>query len=277
MEQTDGLNCLARLNALPCLPYDFASSVPTDSLIQVTRTLTEVSPIETLSNLTKQVKESLQETSEFWEVPGESSRLLSFVDIKGEFNLSPRHLLQTDIQMCLLPDEADVLKANSLFRRLVTLHIRLSLMADVYSAVGYTHNRGASGLLQNLSSSGTIDILQRLGSLHRKCIWENIVLRNGLTSMGVHVNPSGSATPADAQLLAQPPMENGDISSLEIDQILSPSSIPKDASQKSDTPLQSNATALRHVASRIPNALGPFFQGFFFCVFPKTFRLLTLN
>lgn len=83
VEQTDGLKCIIRLTALPCLPYDFANSVHSDSLVQVIRTMTEVAPSETLKCLTSQVNESLAETTEFWEDFSTASHLLSIVEIKG--------------------------------------------------------------------------------------------------------------------------------------------------------------------------------------------------
>ena len=80
----DGLTLLGRLTRLPCLPYDFANSVASDSMIQVMRTMTEVVPDETLLHLSKLVKQSLDDTRSFWENVEESSKLLPLVDTNGQ-------------------------------------------------------------------------------------------------------------------------------------------------------------------------------------------------
>jgi len=82
----DGLTLLGRLTRLPCLPYDFANSVASDSMIQVMRTMTEVVPEETLLHLAKLVKQSLDDTQSFWENVQESSRLLPLVDTNGQYD-----------------------------------------------------------------------------------------------------------------------------------------------------------------------------------------------
>lgn len=80
----DGLTRLGRLTGLPCLPYDFANSVASDSMVQVMRTMTEVTTSETLLHLSKLVKESLDDTKNFWGTLQEQSHLLPLVDVTGE-------------------------------------------------------------------------------------------------------------------------------------------------------------------------------------------------
>ena len=79
--------CFARLLALPCLPYDYANSIHSDSIVQVVRTMAEIAPTETLGHLSKQVKESLNETERFWSVAEDTSRFLPHVEITGMFIL----------------------------------------------------------------------------------------------------------------------------------------------------------------------------------------------
>ena len=49
INDADGLERLAKLTCLPCLPYDFANSVASDSLVQVMRTMADAATTETLS------------------------------------------------------------------------------------------------------------------------------------------------------------------------------------------------------------------------------------
>ena len=53
---SDGLDRLAKLTTLPCLPYDFANSVASDSLVQVVRTMAEAATNETLAFLVPAVE-----------------------------------------------------------------------------------------------------------------------------------------------------------------------------------------------------------------------------
>ena len=86
---SDGLDRLAKLTTLPCLPYDFANSVASDSLVQVVRTMAEAATNETLAFLVRLVQESLAEIKEFWESLEEQPKLLSLVEFSGMSRLSP--------------------------------------------------------------------------------------------------------------------------------------------------------------------------------------------
>jgi E3 ubiquitin-protein ligase HUWE1 len=81
----DGLESIGRFTALPCLPYDFANSVASDSLVQVMRTMMDSSNSQTLLYLSKLVKSSLLETRHFWGSFDEPSQLLPLIDVDGKF------------------------------------------------------------------------------------------------------------------------------------------------------------------------------------------------
>ena len=85
MATKDGLDNLGRLTALPCLPYDYANSIASDSMVQIMRTMTEASTSETLLHLAKLVRESLALTQNFWVKLEDSSKVLQFVDLSGSY------------------------------------------------------------------------------------------------------------------------------------------------------------------------------------------------
>ncbi|OBZ67028.1 E3 ubiquitin-protein ligase ptr1 [Grifola frondosa] len=244
----DALDRLGKLTSLPCLPYDFVNSVASDSLVQVIRSMAEASTGETLTFLLKLVNESLAECKDFWESMDEHSKLLPMVDVtEGE-------------------PEAE---ANSRFRKLITLHIRTSLLSDIYATAGYSHGRATIMLLQSLVSRSTPTILADLGALHRSCVWENIVLKAGLSSQGVGAPPGptdldslemledSSPTPMVPQQDSESPSA-GATNGVQAD-----STAPTPARKepvKEDHPRERNARALKHLASQIPTSLAPFFQ-----------------
>jgi hypothetical protein len=85
MTTTDGLERLGRLTALHCIPYDYANSLASDSLVQVMRTMSDVASGETLAYLQKLVKASLEETKEFWGSMEDQSKLLPLLEITGMY------------------------------------------------------------------------------------------------------------------------------------------------------------------------------------------------
>ena len=79
----------------------------------------------------------------------------------------------------------------------MTLHIRITLLSDVFATAGYAHGRGAIGLLQTFMNSTSPLVVADLGSLHRASIWENIALNAGLTLRGINLQTSPSSSPLE--------------------------------------------------------------------------------
>ncbi|OCH84897.1 hypothetical protein OBBRIDRAFT_891524 [Obba rivulosa] len=249
----DALNLFGRLTALPCLPYDFANSVASDSMVQVIRTMAESATNETLDFLVNMVHEILASTQGFWENMQEQSKLLPLVHIDDE-------------------SSAD---ANKRFRDLVTLHTRLSLLSDIYATAGYSHHRATVALLQSLLTRPSFAIIPELGALHRACVWENIVLKSGLASQGIDSRTSSTgeaalesptpstATPADTPVVgsqaASEPAADGVANGVQV-QSSAATTTPVGDLAKADGPQEWNARALKHIASQIPSCLAPFFQ-----------------
>jgi E3 ubiquitin-protein ligase HUWE1 len=83
VDSTDGLDRLGHLYTLPCLPLGYGSSLAADSMVQLLRSMTEVSATKTLESLTKQVQLSLEETKAFWQEPSDKSRLAQLMERAG--------------------------------------------------------------------------------------------------------------------------------------------------------------------------------------------------
>ena len=77
----EALDRFGKLTALPCLPYDFTNSLPSDSFVQVIRTMAEGATNETVAFLISIVREALEDTKEFWETLQEDSQFLALVNI----------------------------------------------------------------------------------------------------------------------------------------------------------------------------------------------------
>jgi E3 ubiquitin-protein ligase HUWE1 len=83
IRNVEGLERIGRLTGLPCLPYDYANSVSSDSLVQVIRTMADVGPNEALLHLSKLVENSLSDSQSFWVTPQSHSKLAPFLDLSG--------------------------------------------------------------------------------------------------------------------------------------------------------------------------------------------------
>lgn len=246
----DGLTRLGRLTALPCLPYDFANSVASDSMVQVMRTMTEVSTNETLLHLAQLAKESLEDTKYFWETAQEDSKLLPLIDITSDHEE----------------------EANQRFRSLVTLHIRITLLSDVFATAGYAHGRSAIGLLQSLMNNISPQVVADLGSLHRVSIWENIVLNLGLKAKGISLKRSPVPSTLGRRSAGRSSLNlaendgsvntnelNGDLNSPDGAESMITTSSPSVPLRLSG-PREQNSAALKHLTNGLPSSLAPFFQ-----------------
>ena len=258
---TDGLQRFGRLTGLPCLHYDFANSVASDSMVQVLRTMTEVATSETLLHLTEIVKESLDETRFFWESIQEPSKLLPFIDLPREL-LNSLRACGTDYSSVLASESAI---ANQRFRSLVTLHIRITLLSDVFATA-----RAAHRLIQTLMNSTPSQVLTNLGTLHRASMWENIALNVGLSSKGIEAQVSPSSSPLEGspnQTIMELPNPEASVTANGASGTngmnTAPPSNPSEnnGATKHDGPRDWNANSLKHITQGLPNSLAPFFQG----------------
>ncbi|KAI0708195.1 hypothetical protein C8T65DRAFT_740208 [Cerioporus squamosus] len=254
----DGMDRLARLTSLPCLPYDFANSVASDSLVQVIRTMAEAATSETLTFLVKIVQDSLEECKDFWQTMEEQPKLLSLVDFSAG-------------------EEEE--KANDRFRKLITLHTRISLLSDIYATAGYSHGRATQTLLQSLIGR-TPSALGELGALQRACVWENITLKSALSARGIDISThphdlfssllsgSGAAAPAQdgqaptpvGERTADTPSGAATNGATPGEASMSSAPATSTAAKKDEQPRDKNAKGLKHLVTQIPSSLGPFFQ-----------------
>ncbi|KAF8625408.1 hypothetical protein AX15_005373 [Amanita polypyramis BW_CC] len=246
---TDGFSRLGRLTGLPCLPYDYANGVASDSMVQIMRTTVEVVTNETFMLLAKLVSESLENTRSFWESMDGQSKLVSLVDTTVE----------------------NYEEVNLQFRNLVTLHIRITLLSDVFATAGYAHGRASISLLQILMNNMTPQVVADLGALHRASVWENIALLVGLTSKGINVtqsllsslevSPDQSAVNLDDLDTPAPLISPSGTNGVQPASTNTNTSVNVQNQEKPQRePRERNATALRHLSHGLPSSLAPFFQ-----------------
>ena len=165
-------------------------------------------------------------------------------------------------------------EVNQRWRSIVALNIRITMLSDLYSTAGYSHSRGSASLLQALICRGTPDVITGLGNLHRACVWESIVFKNGVGVKDSDPSmPSFLRLPPDGQTddnpLVRSPFgisttENPTPDTDPIERTLSnsvgDSSSPPKSGKGKDLPRSLNIKALSHALNQIPSSLTPLFQ-----------------
>lgn len=139
------------------------------------------------------------------------------------------------------------------------MHLRVNLVADIYTTVGYSHTRGGPPLIQTLTGPECGDILPRLGALHRAFVWEHAALKSALAAQGVKSQGSiSAATESDELLFLNRPQDGTPYHEVSA----------SDASAASGSGVRSvktvneqNSNLMRHLAEMLPSALAPFFHG----------------
>ena len=147
------------------------------------------------------------------------------------------------------------------------------MLSDLYSTAGYSHSRGSASLLQALIGRGTPDVITGLGNLHRACVWESIVFKNGVGVKDSDPSmPSFLRLPPDGQADDNPLVQSFGITVAEnltpdtnlVEGASSNSAGGKSSQSKvgkeKDSPRSFNIRALSHALNQIPSSLTPLFQ-----------------
>ena len=164
----------------------------------------------------------------------------------------------------------DSINANYQLRNLVTLHIRITLLSDVFATAGYAHGRAAISLLQNLMSNTSPEVIADLGTLHRVSIWENILLKKGLLAKGIDAPLTPTGSPPDGLSRKNESLPATDGSNVPSTATGAPNGVlnyeqtpaaTSTSQSHSSTARNHNAAAVKHLTHGLPGSLAPFFQG----------------
>ena len=235
--------------------------------------MVEAATSETLAFLVKLVKESLNETKHLRDSESGESKLLPLTTVTGEFRTYHNNI-STEAHYVII--ERELSDGNQDLRRLITLQVRVMLLSDIYSTAGYAQGRASTTLLQALTGSDAGELLQELGSLHRSCLWENILLKNAdsppelKTSEtsgddALHLNPFASASSSTVATVTPAATETNGTRNLPRPPFVVPSqSSSSDVAPSQGNPQSSNNKILQNVTGQLPNtSLLPLFQGMY--------------
>lgn len=139
------------------------------------------------------------------------------------------------------------------------MHLRVNLLADIYTTVGYAHSRGGPPLIDTLTGPDSGDILSNLGALHRAFVWENAALKYALNAQGVQT-PSNPTATSDELISLNRPQDGSPYHDTDMPHA---SSSEKGAVRSLKVVNEQNGHLMRHLVDMLPSALAPFFHGKF--------------
>jgi E3 ubiquitin-protein ligase HUWE1 len=142
--------------------------------------------------------------------------------------------------------------SNRNYSQMMSLHLRVNLLAQVYSTAGYTHGRPVNSIIQIVNSSEGRATMTDLAEMYRVCLWEAVILKgpDPLKQMGIHVSlapsPVGDSPvqegPSDSE---GPELENSTSEHEKAVALIK----------------QSNAKAVRILVQNLARVTTPLFQG----------------
>lgn len=165
--------------------------------------------------------------------------------------------------LCGVLADSDIAAVNEKYRQLLTLHLRVNLLASVYSTAGYTHGRPANGIITIIGTGTGPATLEDLAEMYRVFLWEGIVLKGAdpakqLTIDGTHVS-LGSATPViDAPNDAATPATDAAPSAKAAGTVAAVGD-----TKASPSVQEENAKAIRSTVQNLAKVTTPLFQGAF--------------
>lgn len=194
--------------------------------------MAEAVPTPTLERLLGAVREILDETRPIWKMGDEPHRPTSFLEVA---------------------EGSDVVAVNHRYRRLLTLHLRINMLSQVYSTAGYTHGRPTNAILQIVGTSKGPSTVEDLAEIYRVFLWEGVVLKGGdpskqLTIEGTHVSlANGALSPSNTTPFAD--------SSNKL------ATSPSEPKSKMASIKEDNTRAIRILVQNLSKVTTPLFQG----------------
>ncbi|KAE8267144.1 hypothetical protein A4X09_0g5202 [Tilletia walkeri] len=181
--KSDGLTKLLSLYSLPCLPADFYNHLAGDALVQLVRFIADASPNTVFQALFKDIKIAIEAVPlDFQSKAPGASQLVP--------NISAT-------------DEATAAKSNELYRKSISLCMRIHLLADCLHTYNVPGHKLPSGFLSSLFSSSESKSLELadMGYQFRFWTWEYLQLTaakaDRLTKKDAGKDSSADATGAD--------------------------------------------------------------------------------
>lgn len=239
--RADGLDKLLSFYNLPCLSYNFASTVTADSMVHLLRYISEINPTSVITTLLREVRSSLEETKPLWSQTDQVSALAKL--------LKPA-------------TEQDLADFNAKFRQLIKLNARVQLLSDVAPTFTYSGSKTPTTLLQVLNTTPSImagnrDVatINDLGDFQRAWTWETILFKAATHAFSKAIPLPEATKVADTEQAATDSPLSAPLFGVQNDHDVQTSSTPDP-----NDPLAKNTVALRYIASQVKVSLGSFFM-----------------
>jgi E3 ubiquitin-protein ligase HUWE1 len=116
--------------------------------------MAEAVPTPTLERLLEAVRETLDDTRSVWKMGDEPHQPTSHLEVA---------------------EGSDIVAVNQKYWCLLTLHLRINLLSQVYSMAGYTHSRPTNVVLQIVGTGNGLSTIEDLAEMYCVFLWEGVV------------------------------------------------------------------------------------------------------
>ncbi|KAI5799845.1 hypothetical protein EDC01DRAFT_764959 [Geopyxis carbonaria] len=285
----EGLQKILQFYNLPSLPYDFATSQANQTLCRAVVMCCEHSLIDTLKLVFKSAQKAVDRLEPLLQHNKKEPFFgpLTNPAAKNANVLPPR--LQGGIPVSdEIKSEGDSedteanhvrnVQANgtTLVKDLVAMHSLAFLLQHIYQQGqgSFSVRTSGPGFIQTTHDLDKDGLIAKLGMLQRQCVWEEILLQNGIpTTWDVATRVKDSVTDSTVNIEAavpQLPTSANDESS----------EVPKSSEEKSNvqkaaverdgkTSWFRNVKTIRFLIGQIPTTVNPFLQGLAKCVISR--------
>ena len=265
--EANGANLVLDLATLPSLPFDFNMQKGGEAVSKVVHIMVEQKPHLVLPTLLQRTQKTLDDLQLLYDYTGEDAFFAEFTSVaEGPMNDQKAGRYAS--------------VGTTVLKSLVNIHTLTCIFSEVFSAPIYASRTNHTPFSQVNFADMYRNVVKSFGSLHRVCVWEEILLLKRLPDawkMGTNFKGfgmgseeadavfgflnNGNEAPGDVEMTSV--SSHATVLGLPSSTVRSfDSKKPKSLSMEKDekTAYFKNVRSLRYVLSQIPSAVVLFFQ-----------------
>ena len=286
---------LLELYNLPCLPYDFATSLANQTLCRNMHLLCESNLVDTLQTVFACAQKSVDKLQPFLDhidkepyfAPLTNSASLLSPRLQGGVPASDVQLIPIDDDVMVEAEKEAVrsVKANgtTLVKNLVSAHSLIFLLQDLYAQSMFNARQSVQLILNTIRKGGGGGFIAQLGALQRQCVWEEIQMQKVIPADWEEVTRTTVVTSTVTAIdVSVAQTANGSFGTTGEKKAEAPqSNEEKMEAQKAvfkkdgHTSWFRNVKTIRFLIGQLPTAINPFLQGMFRFVVTCETRLIS--
>jgi E3 ubiquitin-protein ligase HUWE1 len=281
--EAGGIEFILDFATLPSLPYDFNNQQASQEIAKVIHMLVEQKPHLVLPSLINRTLRTLDVLEP----------LIGHSDDTSFFSQFTSNSSTTKGKQLELVGQSDItVNGTAIVKALVNIHTLCNIFYEAFTQPIFSNRTTHTLFSQTNLADMYITLVNKLGRLHRACVWEEILLQNSIpdslkeaTRIKGYGMGSDEADEVFGFISRDPPtaVEDGSSTTLPASSITIPPSSSQttplngttsgtpggSAAKIEDSVRFKNVQSIRYLLSQIPSSITPFFQGLGKALVPK--------